>query len=109
MRVLLIIFVFICSPSVFAENYYCSYSHDGESDIVELIRIDNNNFNVGGILYENNNFIYIGGTAVGFGQECFRISIIDKNTKKFRMTVLYNPEDNGKQSAIIEGYCLLKN
>ena len=109
MKILLSIFVLLFSSSVFAENYYCSYLYDGESDIIEFNRIDNSNFNVGVILDENNNFIYIGSNVQGFGHEGYRISIIDKNTKKFRMMVLYNPEDDGEQSAIIEGYCVLKN
>ena len=105
----LIIIIFSFSGYVFAETYYCSYEINNNSEIIEIKRIDNNSFNQGDILFENNKFIYIGEPVEGFDRTGFRIAIIDKILSKFRMTVMYDPKHQDQQSAVIEGNCKISN
>tara|TARA_Y100000768_G_scaffold328087_1_gene265923 strand:+ start:139 stop:423 length:285 start_codon:yes stop_codon:yes gene_type:complete len=94
---------------VVAESYYCSYLFNNESKLTEFKRLDNNSFNKGEILDENDTLIYLGGTVEGYDHKGYRISIIDKKIKKFRMKVLHNPEYEKKESDIIEGDCKVSN
>ena len=102
------LFLFFSSPVV-AESYYCSYLFNNESKLTEFKRLDNNSFNRGEILEENDKLIYIGGTVKGYDHKGYRILIIDKKIKKFRMIALHNPEYEKKRSAIVEGDCRVSN
>ena len=109
MKILLTFFVLLFSSSVVAESYYCSYLFNNESQLTEFKRLDNNSFNRGEILAENDKLIYIGHTVEGYDHKGYRILIIDKKIKKFRMIALHNPEYEKERSAIVQGDCKVSN
>lgn len=63
----------------------------------------------GDIIKEINNHLYI-GSAVKIGENGgYRLTILDKETLKFREMVLHNPKNKVERSAIIEGNCFKAN
>ena len=57
---------------------------------------------------EFRNHLYFGQNTIKDGREDrrgFRLSILDKETLKFRIVVIYNPKIEKNTSGIVEGTC----
>ena len=57
------------------------------------------------IIKEINNHLYFGLPVVSGENSGYRLSILDKETLKFREMVLHDPNNKVERSAVIQGNC----
>ena len=63
----------------------------------------------GDIIEEINNHLYFGLPVVSDENSGYRLTILDKETLKFREMVLHDPNNEVERSAVIQGNCYKVN
>ena len=111
----LVFLLSVCSSAVMAETYICSYLYNNEPKSFTAKRISSNKFeniSVGGvfypdIVYEDNQYLILGEPRNYGSYNGYMVSFIDKSSRSFQAYAVSEPNHKDKQSALINGSCLV--